>query len=138
MAQGRWPSPVDDSSPVGRLLVIADEFEVVDVITDFFADLGYEAHGALDNADALATARAAAPELILLDLQMPRLSELFTQLRATFNVPILVATANAATAQQLRPLGAFAYIHKPFDWDAVRRRVAILLCSSLHTGKNGW
>jgi len=128
-------SAAGEYSPVGRLLVIAEDFEVVDAVTEFFADLGYEAHGALDGPDALAITRAAAPEVILLDVQMPGLSELFTQLRATFDVPIMVAAANAATAQQLRPLGAFAYIHKPFDWEALRRRVAILLCASLPSGK---
>jgi len=135
MAMRSHHSAAGEYSPVGRLLVIAEEFEVVDAVTEFFADLGYEAHGALDVPDALAIARAATPELILLDVQMPRLSELFTQLRATFDVPIMVAAANAATAQQLRPLGAFAYIHKPFDWEALRRRVAILLCASLPSGK---
>ena len=66
---------------------------------------------------------------------MPRLAELFSGLRATYNLPIMVATANADTAKQLRSLGAFAYLHKPFDWDALRRRVAILLCASLPSGK---
>jgi len=135
MATRPSPSPAGAYSPVGRLLVIAEEFEVVDAVTEFFADLGYEAHGALDDPDALAIVRAAAPELILLDVQMPRLAELFSGLRATYNLPIMVATANADTAKQLRSLGAFAYLHKPFDWDALRRRVAILLCASLPSGK---
>jgi len=46
------------------------------------------------------------------------------------DVPILIATDNPETARQLRPLGAFAYIRKPFIWDDLRRRVATVLYST--------
>jgi DNA-binding response OmpR family regulator len=122
-----------ESRHVGRIFVIAEEFEVVDAVTDYFAELGYEAHGAVAGDATLPTVRRSAPEVILLDVQMPRLAELFRELRANSNIPIMVATENAAVAKELRAVGAFAYIHKPFDWDDLRQRVAVLMCSALRS-----
>jgi len=122
-----------ESRHVGRILVIAEEFEVVDAVTDYFAELGYEAHGAVAGDGALPTVRRSAPEVILLDVQMPRLTELFREIRADSNIPIMIATENAAVAKGLRAVGAFAYIHKPFDWDDLRQRVAVLMYSALRS-----
>jgi DNA-binding response OmpR family regulator len=124
---------VAETPHVGRILVIAQEFEVVDAVTEYFADLGYEAHGAIESDGALPTVRRSAPEVILLDVQMPRLANLFRELRAAWNIPIIIATENAEVARELRPLGAFAYIHKPFDWDDLRRRVAMVIYSALRS-----
>jgi DNA-binding response OmpR family regulator len=124
-----------ETEHVGRILVIAEAFEIVDAVTEYFANLGYEAHGAIDGGDTLAIVRRSAPELILLDVPVARLSDLFRQLRAAYDIPIIIATEHADTARELRPLGAFAYIHKPFDWDDLRRRVAMVIYSALRSGR---
>ena len=124
---------VDEIGHVGRILVLAQEFEVVDAVTEYFADLGYEAHGAIDGGDALAVVRRSAPDLILLDVSMARLTDVFRHLRAACDIPIIIAMDSADAARQLRPLGAFAYIHRPFNWDDLRRRVAMLIYSSLRS-----
>jgi DNA-binding response OmpR family regulator len=135
MASHSLARRIAEAEYVGRILVIADEVEVVDAVTEYFADLGYEAHGAIDDPDALAIVRRSAPELVLLDVPEPRLGDLFRQLRAARDIPIIIATENAETARQLRPLGAFAYVHKPFNWDDLRRRVAMVLYSVLRAGE---
>ena len=50
-------------------------------------------------------------------------------------IPIIIAMDSGDAARQLRPLGAFAYIHKPFNWDDLRRRVAMLIYASLRSGE---
>jgi len=118
--------------PTGRILVIAEEFEVVDAVTEYFADLDYEAHGAIAVEDALALVDRSTPDVILLDVQMPRLAEVLTQLRGrSTSIPIVVATDSADSARRLRSLGAFACIHKPFIWDVLRYRIAIAMDAAL-------
>ena len=68
-------------------------------------------------------------------VDVPRLADLFRELRAAWNIPIIIATENAEVARELRPLGAFAYIHKPFDWEDLRRRVAMVIYSALRSGE---
>jgi len=121
------------TEPVGRILVIAEEFDVADAVTEYFADLGYEAHGTIDGGDALAIVHRSAADLVLLDVPTARLRDLFRQLRAACDVPIIVATEDSNAAAELRPLGAFAYVRKPFDWDDLRRRVAIVIYSALRS-----
>src|ERR1700704_3648308 len=123
-----------DTQLVGRILVIADALEIVDVVTEYFADLGYEVRGVLPTEEALSLVHLQAPDVILLDVQMPRLGEVFEHLRArSATVPVIVATGSAQIAKQRRPLGAFAYVHKPFDWDELRSRVAIVIYSALRS-----
>ena len=135
MAAHARADDVSEARHVGRILVLAQEFEVVDAVTEYFADLGYEAHGAIDGEDTLPIVRRSAPELILLDVSMARLSDVFRQLRAACDIPIIIAMDSGDAARQLRPLGAFAYIHKPFNWDDLRRRVAMLIYASLRSGE---
>jgi len=127
--------------PTGRILVIAEEFEVVDAVTEYFADLDYEAHGAVAVDDALTLVDRCTPDVILLDVQMPRLTEVLTQLRGRCaSIPIVVATDSADSARRLRSLGAFACVYKPFVWDVLRHRIAIAVDAALrarphrHTG----
>ena len=116
----------------GRILVIADEPEVIDALTEYFADLDYETHGALAIQGAAAVIDSRPPDVILLDVQMPKLTEVLKELRARCpRVPLLVAAGNAETVRQIRALGAYACVHKPFVWDALRYRVAIAVESTL-------
>ena len=118
--------------PTGRILVIAEEFEVVDAVTEYFADLDYEAHGAIAVEDAVALVDRSTPDVILLDVQMPRLTDVLTQLRGRCaNIPIVVATDSADSARRLRSLGAFACVYKPFVWDVLRHRIAIAVDATL-------
>jgi DNA-binding response OmpR family regulator len=116
----------------GRILVIAEEPEIVDAVTEYFADLDYEVHGALAIQGAAAIIDARPPDVILLDVQMPRLAEILKELRLRGpKIPLLVATRNAESARNLRALGSFACVYKPFIWDTLRHRVAIAVEATL-------
>jgi DNA-binding response OmpR family regulator len=116
----------------GRILVIAEEPEVVDTVTEYFTDLDYETHGALAIQGAAAVIDSRLPDVILLDVQMPRLTEILKELRLRCpRVPVLVAAGNAQTARHIRTLGTYACVHKPFVWDALRYRVALAVEAAL-------
>jgi len=126
------PQSQRQSPRTGRILVIAEEPEVVDAVTEYFADLDYEAHGALSIQGAAAVIDGRLPDVILLDVPMPRLAVVLSELRLRCpKVPLLVATSNAESAKRLRSLAAFACVYKPFVWDALRYRVAIIVEATL-------
>lgn len=101
---------VDDSPSMRMLLKAA------------LLDLGYEVYQAEDGVDALETIDAAAPDLIITDINMPRLDGfgLIEQLRVQDmyrTIPILVLTTESSDEkkQRARAAGATGWIVKPFD-----------------------
>jgi len=95
---------------------------------------GYAVIEAEDGLEALARARAAHPDLILLDLQMPRLDGygVMEQLRSDPDlkaVPVLALTASAMSGDREKILGAgfTDYLSKPAGGELVRETVARLL-----------
>jgi DNA-binding response OmpR family regulator len=95
---------------------------------------GYEILHAADGDETLRKAREAAPDLLLLDLRMPRMDG-YTVCRAlkadvdTQGMPIIMLTGLGDTAEKVRgiELGADDYITKPFDADELRARVQMVL-----------
>jgi CheY-like chemotaxis protein len=105
-----------------RVLVADDEPPIRLLCQVNLAVAGIGVLQAEDGEEALALARAEAPDLILLDLMMPRLDgwtvaeELATDER-TSDIPVVFLTARATTADRRRAeeLGALGYVLKPFD-----------------------
>lgn len=121
----------------GRILVVGEQPEVVDALTEFFAGLDYEARGALAIQGAAAVIDSRPPDLVLLDVAMPRLAEVLKEFRMRCpRVPLLVAAGSAEGARQIRTLGAYACVRKPFVWEALRYRVAIAVESTLRARAN--
>ena len=101
------------------ILVVDDDPEVRQLIFDVLDDEGYEVVTAADGREALAKATRRRPSLLVLDLTLPHLSgpELAAQLR-TLNgrpLPTLVISGDGQAGSKARELGAFAYLHKPFE-----------------------
>ena len=83
-----------------KILVADDEQECIDFVCDTLADTPYEVVSAMDGQAALELAQAQKPNLIILDVQMPKLSgfEVFSKLRADSelsSVPIIMLTGVA-------------------------------------------
>jgi DNA-binding response OmpR family regulator len=76
---------------------------------------------AADGLEAVRTARALRPSLVILDLELPGLDGLAvgSQQRATYGdaLPIIVVTATGQVAETATDLKPCAYLHKPFDVD---------------------
>jgi DNA-binding response OmpR family regulator len=105
-----------------RVLVADDEPPIRLLCEVNLAVAGIGVLQAEDGEEALALARAEAPDLILLDLMMPRLdgwtvAEELAADERTSDIPVVFLTARATTADRRRAeeLGALGYVLKPFD-----------------------
>jgi CheY-like chemotaxis protein len=119
-----------------RILIADDRASSRELLRLVLARAGYEVIEAEDGIDALERARAANPDLILLDLQMPRLDGYGTlaELRREERfrtLPILALTASAMRGDREKILAAgfTDYLSKPAGPDQLRETVAKLLGS---------
>jgi CheY-like chemotaxis protein len=107
-----------------KILVVEDEPKMVAGLRDNFEFEGYEVISAADGVEGLQRALAEAPDLVILDVMMPRLSglEVCKQLRAQRgSIPIIMLTARGQEVDKVvgLELGADDYVTKPFHSRAV-------------------
>lgn len=110
------------TEPGGRVLVVDDEPRNVQLLHDLLVSRGYTVVTAPDGEQGLAQAREQRPDVILLDIMMPRLSgfEVCRRLKsepATAMIPVLLVTSLDARQDRLEGIGAGAndFITKPID-----------------------
>ena len=104
------------------LLVVDDEPEINKLVARIFEKRGYRVTTALDGAEALASVKRDRPDLIMLDLNLPKIDgwEVCRQLKsdpATKSIPIIMLTAAHANVDDAHiglGLGADEYVAKPF------------------------
>ena len=122
---------VNDSESIGRVLVVEDDVEIADVLRRSLRQEGHEVRTAGDGVEALAVAREFLPDLVILDLGLPRLDgvEVCKRLRDDGDVSILMLTARSETADRVTGLdsGADDYIVKPFERKELLARMRALL-----------
>jgi DNA-binding response OmpR family regulator len=115
----------------GDILVVDDDPMIVEMLTDLLTFEGYAARGAHNGQEALSMVVALRPALILLDLQMPRMTgaELIQTLSwTTFaDIPIVIITASPVEAQRIAVTSNVACMAKPLDLDALLAGVAEVL-----------
>lgn len=106
--------------PRGRILIVEDDKDVRDALSEALAEAGLTVEVACDGVEGLERLRAGPPpSVILLDLRMPRLGgeELLRALRADpvhEHVPVISMTAGVGRLQDDEVV---AHLHKPFDLD---------------------
>jgi DNA-binding response OmpR family regulator len=115
-----------------RILIADDEPEMVRGLEDNLRFEGYQTMAATNGDDALALALTQAPDLILLDIMMPKMSgwEVCRALRQKgIDVPIIMLTARGQEADRVHglELGADDYITKPFSLRELLARVRAVL-----------
>jgi len=117
-----------------RILLVDDEPDFLWAVQYSLEDEGYEVFTALDGVEALATARRHHPDLIILDIRMPRMDglEVCREVRrdpTLATVPILMLTALGDIKHEVTGLdeGADDYVVKPFEIKALKARVRALL-----------
>ena len=125
----------------GKILVVDDEQPIIDVLTYNLQRAGYDVIVAWDGAAALALARRERPDLIILDLMLPKLDgiEVCRALRreAAANqepdIPIIMLTARDEEIDRVLglELGADDYVVKPFSVRELLARVKNVLRRSL-------
>ena len=128
-----------------RILVVDDNPTNIKILQTRLAKEGYDIVVAGDGMEALAAAREQLPDLILLDIMMPKLDglEVCRQLRADANfpfTPIILVTAMADTRDVVAGLeaGGDEYLTKPIDHGALAARVrSMLRIKALHDRAEG-
>ena len=103
---------------MATVLVVDDEPEIVQFVSAVLEDEGFIVTTAADGQQAVEVARKAPPDLVVLDMMLPRLdgAGLAKELRRLQgDVPILLMTADGSAAEKASRAGAFAFLSKPFD-----------------------
>lgn len=117
-----------------RILVVDDDERILNFLRSKLRASGYDVLTALDGREGLEQVQGQEPDLVVLDLLMPRMDglEMLRELRTFSNVPVIILTAKGEDADRIKGLrlGADDYLPKPFNPDelvarieAVRRRV---------------
>jgi two-component system alkaline phosphatase synthesis response regulator PhoP len=117
---------------MARILIVDDEPEMVRGLEDNLRFEGYQTSSAANGQDALALAQSDAPDLILLDIMMPRMSgwDVCRALREKgIEAPIIMLTARGEEVDRVRglELGADDYVTKPFSLRELLARVRAVL-----------
>jgi two-component system, OmpR family, response regulator MprA len=115
----------------GRVLVVEDDAEIADVLRRSLRQEGHEVRTAGDGVEALDAAEEFIPDLVVLDLGLPRLDgvEVCRRIRSESDVPILILTARSDTEDRVEGLdsGADDYLVKPFERSELLARIRALM-----------
>ena len=121
-----------------KILVVEDDRNLLDTLKYNFRKEGYNVIAAVDGAEALDVARREKPDIIILDIMLPKLSgfEVCRILRKETNIPILMLTAKTDEVDKIVGLeiGADDYMTKPFSMRELLARVGAMLRRSKMTG----
>ena len=129
-----WPSPEKEATTVAHILVVDDEVDLAWALRQSLSDEGYEVSIAHDGQQAIAAVARECPDLIILDIKMPRMNglEVCRRLRrdpSCAAVPILFLTVRSDIQNRIKGLdeGADDYLSKPFDLNELKARARALL-----------
>ncbi|HEX2313762.1 MAG TPA: response regulator transcription factor [Thermomonospora sp.] len=121
----------------GRILVVDDDPTVAEVVMRYLVRDGHEVECVADGRDALRSAEARPPDLVVLDLMLPGVGglEVCRRLRETSAVPVVMLTALGEETDRLAglELGADDYVTKPFS----PRELALRVRSVLRRARGG-
>jgi diguanylate cyclase (GGDEF)-like protein len=127
-------APRRESGPPARILIVDDHEDNVELLRARLEAWGYATDSAADGEAALASVEANPPDLILLDVMMPKLdgTEVARRIKANPHlgfIPIIMQTALDSTEQKVEGLGAGAddYITKPIEFAELQARVKSML-----------
>lgn len=123
---------MEQATASARVLVVEDDEAIADVLRRSLRAEGHEVQSAGDGVEALTVAESFSPDLVILDLGLPRLDgmEVLRRLRKEDgDVPVLILTARTETEDRVEGLdtGADDYLPKPFERDELLARIRALL-----------
>ena len=117
--------------PGNKVLLVEDDRTLLDVLTYNLTKEGHDVITASDGVEALNVARDKKPDLIVLDVMLPKLDgfEVCRILRREMTVPILMLTAKASETDKVvgLELGADDYMTKPFSMREFLARIRAML-----------
>ena len=122
-----------------KILIVEDEDMIREGISDYLSDCGYETIEAGDGEEALEQFFNHKVDLILLDIQMPKLNglEVLSEIRKSSQVPVLMLTAFQDEEYKMSAFAAFAdgYLEKPFSLSLLKVRVDAIFKRYYDTGR---
>jgi DNA-binding response OmpR family regulator len=112
-------APMSDPGST-TVLVVDDDPEIRTLLVDALIEVGYVVHSAIDGVAGIRSFVVERPDLVLLDIDMPRLRGTETllvmhELAPQTRVIMISGKADESEARRTLALGAFDYISKPFD-----------------------
>ena len=114
-----------------KILIADDDVNVHQSLNAYFKREGYQILSAFDGEEALMLAKNTRPDMILLDIMMPKKDGLMVcrEIRRESNVPIIMLTAKAEEFDKLLglELGADDYLVKPFDSKELMARIKAVM-----------
>lgn len=121
-----------DTTTLDRVLIIDDDVELCDLITEFLKEEGFQVQSVHDPETGLARLATESFSIVILDVMLPRFNgfELLRRLRATGNnVPVLLLTARGEEVDRIVGLeiGADDYLAKPFNTRELTARLRAIL-----------
>jgi DNA-binding response OmpR family regulator len=123
------PSGRRGQSAARRVLVVDDDPDILDALSEILEVEGYEVQRARNGREALQRLERGLPDLVLLDLMMPVMDgwEFARSLSPAARPPIIVLSADRNVSSRAREIGAVEWLAKPFELSellaAVRRVV---------------
>lgn len=129
-------SDVDSSGDAAKILIVDDDVEIIESVRYALEGEGYEVVIARDGNQGLALAERESPDLIILDMMMPKRSGFLVleKLRRMSDemVPVIMITGNEGSRHKAYAelLGVSEYIRKPFQMDKLLRAVDTQLTSA--------
>lgn len=125
----------------GKILVVDDDPDILDAVTMILESKGYEVVTARDGIEGLATLKAEHPDLMILDLMMPKMDGFAVckelqdpRWSKHKDIPILILTSVREDASRRRyeletglELNVDDYLEKPMDPDVLLKRVSTLI-----------
>jgi DNA-binding response OmpR family regulator len=122
-------------------MVADDDRDMVDMLSYWLRGHGYEVVRAFDGEQAIKRWREALPDLVILDIQMPKLDgfEVCRQMRMETNSMVMILTAHDREDDEVRglELGADDYLRKPFSPRQLLARIKALMRRSSARGTPG-
>ena len=114
-----------------RLILVDDEQLILEVLTEHFKS-DYDVDTALNGADALGAILRSRPDVVMLDINMPRMNgvEVLKDIKQIDDsIAVIMVTANEQVAMAAEALrnGAFGYVPKPFDFRYLDHMLATIL-----------
>ena len=113
------------------VLIAEDEPEIVALVRDYLKNAGFDVLVAMDGDAAVRQARSSRPDLVVLDLGLPRRDgiDVIRELRRTSNVPVVILTARGEESDRILGLemGTDDYVVKPFSPRELVARVRAVL-----------
>lgn len=123
------------------ILVVEDEMKIAGLVRDYLEHAGFEVIVTGDGESALASARGARPDLVVLDLGLPGRDglDVTREIRRTSTVPIVMLTARGDETDRVTglELGADDYVVKPFSASELVARIRAIMRRGRLTERRG-